>query len=89
MNLIECSTIGGVTSAYWFDVDELTGPRNLLRAYKADGSRRKWRAYGDFEWSPMLVHRTNIIERGTPRLAPGWKARADVAMWRGLQSSGT
>jgi len=46
-----------------------------LRRYKADGSPLRIRMAGSFEpvWLPL--HHTNIVERGTPRLAAGWKAR--------------
>ena len=79
MQLIQCSTIGGATSAHWFKPEDLGGSKRCIRAYKANGDKKKFRYSGDFDWHNLLVNRANIIERGTPELSPGWEARADAA----------
>lgn len=73
--LVEVALYGG--RSYFVRSAELHGPRTHLRPYKEDGRKalRPWRAIQQFDpvWIP--IHRENIVEVGTPRLAAGWQER--------------
>lgn len=57
---------------------ETTG--GCVPLYRSDGSPVKWQAYGDFDWTHKSLNVANVIERGNPRLNPGWESRAEQWM---------
>lgn len=71
----------GAAKSAWVSVEsvarrETTG--GCISMHKPSGAPMVRKLPGCFDYFPAMLNVANIIERGTPKLTPGWKARANA-----------